>query len=132
MKIDKSSRHSKIAGNFGEMLVLYWLSKSKFECAVLDHTGIDLIAARDGKRLGISVKTRSRYEGTESTSVNLDESHFVKITEACRAFACEEYLAIVVEARDAISVFIMPCKCAKELCTKAKVGENLYWQMTPK
>jgi len=27
MKIDKSSRHSKIAGNFGETLFLYWLSK---------------------------------------------------------------------------------------------------------
>jgi len=44
MDITKSSRHSKIAGDFGETLVLYWLSKYGFECASVDHTGIDLIA----------------------------------------------------------------------------------------
>ena len=42
----KSSRHSKITGNFGEALILYWLSKRGFECANVDHTGIDLIARR--------------------------------------------------------------------------------------
>jgi len=30
--------------DFGESLVLYWLSKHGFECAKVDHTGIDLIA----------------------------------------------------------------------------------------
>jgi hypothetical protein len=40
----KSTRHSKIAGEFGEYLFLYWLSKSGFEIALVDHTGIDLVA----------------------------------------------------------------------------------------
>jgi len=42
--IVKSTRHSKITGDFAEALVLYWLSRSGFECARVDHTGIDLIA----------------------------------------------------------------------------------------
>src|SRR5262249_20687715 len=57
----KSSRHSKIAGDFAEALVLYWLSKYGYECARVDHTGIDLIAREpDGPVMGISVKCRDR------------------------------------------------------------------------
>jgi len=69
----KSTRHSKITGDFAEGLVLYWLSKYGYECARVDHTGIDLIANApdDSERLGISVKCRSRYDGTETSSVNL-------------------------------------------------------------
>ncbi|MEW6067034.1 MAG: hypothetical protein AB1610_01865 [Nitrospirota bacterium] len=46
MKITKSSRHSKITGNFAESLILYWLSKYGFECAKVEHTGIDIIARK--------------------------------------------------------------------------------------
>lgn len=74
MNIVKSSRHAKIAGDFGESLVLYWLSKSGFECARVDHTGIDLIANDPSSHelMGISVKTRTRVIRTEATSINLD------------------------------------------------------------
>ncbi len=44
MNIDKSSRHAKIAGDFSEHLLLYWLSKYRFESARIDHAGIDLLA----------------------------------------------------------------------------------------
>jgi hypothetical protein len=66
--ISKSSRHSKITGNFAEHFVLYWLSKYGFECAYVDHVGIDLIAnnPHTSERMGISVKARSRSEGTEN------------------------------------------------------------------
>lgn len=59
----KSTRHSKITGDFAEAFFLYWLSKYGYECARLDHTGIDLIARRPESEevLGISVKCRSRY-----------------------------------------------------------------------
>lgn len=59
MDITKSSRHSKIAGDFSESLVLYWLSKFRFECASVDNTGIDLIARNpyNGELMGISVKS---------------------------------------------------------------------------
>lgn len=44
MEVSKSSRHSKIAGDFAEALVMYWQSKYGFECAKVDYTGIDIIA----------------------------------------------------------------------------------------
>jgi Holliday junction resolvase-like predicted endonuclease len=70
----KSSRHSKIAGDFGEALVLYWLSKSGFECANVDHTGIDIISRNPTtqKLMGISVKTRTRAKGTARESVTIN------------------------------------------------------------
>lgn len=45
MPMQKSSRHAKTTGDFGEALVLYWLSRQGYECARVDHTGIDLIAS---------------------------------------------------------------------------------------
>lgn len=44
MVILKSTRHAKITGDFGEEAVLYSLSLVGFECARVDHTGVDLIA----------------------------------------------------------------------------------------
>lgn len=52
MEINKSTRHSKITGDFSESLVLYWLSKYGFECALVDHTGIDIIANNQNRRGG--------------------------------------------------------------------------------
>ena len=108
--MEKSSRHSKITGDFGEALVLYWLSRSGFECARTDHTGIDLIAKRPGsdERLGISVKSRSRVPGTEATSVNIGRPYdLAKVTAACNAFQCAPYFAIVVDAAPRILVFLL-------------------------
>ena len=95
----KSSRHSKITGNFGEALILYWLSKRGFECANVDHTGIDLIARRPGSAevLGISVKCRSRAEAGDEAGVNLLHANDRKIEDACRAFGCVPYVAVVVD-----------------------------------
>ena len=97
--MQKSSRHSKITGNFGEALILYWLSKRGFECADVDHTGIDLIARRPSSDevLGISVKCRSRAEAGDEASVNLLHSNDEKIEAACRAFRCVPYVAVVVD-----------------------------------
>lgn len=65
-QIHKSSRHSKITGDFAENIVLYWLSKYGYECARIDHVGVDLIARRPSGKLtmGISVKSRSRESMT--------------------------------------------------------------------
>lgn len=126
----KSTRHSKITGDFAEALVLYWLSKYGYECARVDHTGIDLIA-RDPTNpmvLGISVKSRSRYEGTEKTSVNLPPDGFVKARAACEAFGCEPYYAIVVDGAEAIRCFLLPLTRLEELATGSASGMR-YWQM---
>jgi len=109
----KSERHSKIAGDFGEHMILYWLSKNGFETLHIDHVGIDIIAAKGNNRWGISVKSRSRQAGTEYSSVNIaDKNDMTKISRACRTFGCKPYVAVVVdcpdEARKKMNVFILP------------------------
>jgi len=128
--IVKSTRHSKITGDFAEALVLYWLSRSGFECARVDHTGIDLIARNPDTNefMGISVKSRSRYAGTESQSVNLAANGFIKARKACKAFGnCVPYYAIVVDTLDAIRCFLISLEHLERL-----VGSDSnmhYWRM---
>ena len=121
-QIDKSSRHSKITGDFAEGLVLYWLSRHGFECARVDHTGIDLIARNPHTKelMGISVKARSRSVGTEETNIKIDRSSVQKITAACQAFGCVPYFAIVIDAGQAIRCFIMTMAYLIELSQKQK------------
>jgi Holliday junction resolvase-like predicted endonuclease len=100
LQMKKSKMHSKITGEFGEHFILYWLSKRGFECVRVDHTGIDLIAKdpKDGRLLGISVKSRSRYSGTEGGNVNIPLGDLKKASDACDTFGCTPFFAIVVDA----------------------------------
>ena len=109
MAIVKSSRHAKIAGDFGEALLLYWLSKDGFECAKVDHTSIDLIAhnRHTGERMGISVKSRTRMLGTETDGINIPNDQFVKVQEACKSFGLQPYFALVVDTSELIRVFVV-------------------------
>ena len=128
--IVKSTRHSKITGDFAEALVLYWLSRDGFECARVDHTGIDLIARNrhTNKLRGISVKSRSRYTGTESESVNLPPDGFVKARKACEAFGkYEPYYAIVVDGANVIRCFLLSLAHLEILVGIG--GEMHYWRM---
>ena len=106
--MQKSSRHSKITGNFGEALILYWLSKRGFECANVDHTGIDLIARRplSEEILGISVKCRSRSESRDEAGVNLLHANDKKIESACSAFGCVPYIAVVVDQGNTVRGYL--------------------------
>ncbi len=129
MKIQKSSRHSKITGNFAENLILYWLSKYNFECANVDHTGIDIIAKNPHAKelMGISVKSRSRKEGTEGESVSIGKENFDKAKRACESFGCIPYFAIVVDVKDKIYCFILSMK---KLLKMFPMGKNtLEWKM---
>src|SRR5215208_3694943 len=110
MDIRKSPRHSKITGDYGEALVLYWLSKYGFECARVDHTGIDLIARNRHTRelMGISVKSRSRSKGTERSSLRIPSGNFEKANRACDEFGCVSYFVIVIDAGDATQGFVLP------------------------
>jgi hypothetical protein len=131
MNINKSTRHPKIAGDLGETLVLYWLSKYGFECAKVDHTGIDLIAhnPHTKQRMGISVKCRTRNPGSEKSFVRIDAKDFDKVKAACAVFDCLPYFAVVVDADTAIRVFITPMAHVLELfpCTPSGSG----WRMSP-
>ena len=100
--IEKSSRHSKIIGNFGEQLIGNWLSRSGFEVALVDHTGIDIIAfnKKKNQRIGITVKSRTRNEGTEKDNVFVfrnNKNDRQKLLEACEAFACDPCIGVYVE-----------------------------------
>ena len=99
LKISKSTRHSKITGNFAENLILYWLSKYGFECAMVDHTGIDIIAWNSvtNELMGISVKSRSRNEGKEGQYLSIPNENFEKVDLACKAFDCIPYFALVID-----------------------------------
>jgi Holliday junction resolvase-like predicted endonuclease len=130
VKLAKSTRHSKITGNFGEALVLYWLSKYGFECANVDHTGIDLIAQNPHtkERIGISVKSRCRPAGKESEYLRIPADDFDKVETACSAFGCVPYFAIVIEAGPSIQGFIISMEHLLSLYPRTPSGVG--WQMT--
>jgi len=132
MKIRKSSRHAKIAGDFGESLVLYWLSKYGFECALVDHTGIDIIAKNPhtDEIMGISVKTRSRTEGTDADDVYIKNADFQKVEDACEAFGCVPYFSIIVDAGETIRAYVLSMEHLLEICPKGKLVCN--WKMRDK
>ncbi len=137
MEITKSSRHQKIIGNFGENLICNWLSRSGFEVMVVDHTGIDIIAYNPStnKRLGITVKSRTRNVGKEGTAVNLfrskKEDRF-KLLTACKAFACEPWIAVYVETAAFADVYLTNLE---NYDMKYRVGEKRAtdnWKMSEK
>lgn len=130
MEITKSTRHSKITGNFGESLILYWLSKYGFECAAVDHTGIDIIARNPHTQeiMGISVKSRSRNIGAEEEYINIPNSNFSKMEAACTAFGCVPYFAFVVDAADTIRGFILSMDHLLKISPKGKTASG--WKMS--
>ncbi len=132
MLISKSSRHSKITGNFSENLILYWLSKHGFECANVDHIGLDIIAKNPhtNELMGISVKGRSRNTGTESTHLSIKNDNFDKLKKACVAFNCVPYFAIVIDAGDKIYCFILSMQKLLEIFPSK--GKTCAWKMTNK
>jgi hypothetical protein len=111
--IRKSTRHQKIIGEYGEHLICNWLSRSGFEVTIVDHTGIDIIAYHPitKKRLGITVKSRTRDPGTEKRSVNILKrkegmNDRKKLLDACEAFNCEPWIGIYVEISEYADVFL--------------------------
>ena len=114
------------------MLVLYWLSKYGFECAKVDHTGIDLIARNptNDEVMGISVKSRSRNIGKGDTALSVSNDNFVKIDTACEAFNCVPYFAVVIDSDDKIRMYIL--KKEKLLFYAPKGKTVASWKMSQK
>lgn len=132
VEINKSSRHSKITGDFSEALILYWLSKHGFECARVDHTGIDIIARNPKTKeiMGISVKSRSRSTGAEEDYITVPNDNFDKAEKACNAFNCEPYFAFLIDAGNTIRGYILSMNHLLELCPKRKLAAG--WKMRKK
>lgn len=134
MDITKSSRHSKIIGMFGEMLVANWLSRSGWEVVSVDHTGIDIIAyhPRLNKRLGISVKSRTRKHGREISHVNLySDNDREKILAACVAFGCEPWIAIYVETSLEANLFLTSLDYFENQLVSNPGKKVKDWKMRP-
>jgi hypothetical protein len=116
-EIVRSSRHSKIIGNFGESLLCNWLSRSGFEVVIVDHTGMDVIAyhTKTRRRLGITVKSRTRAKGRERSSVNIfsnweSDRDRQKLRRACCAFDCEPWIAVYVETTSYADLYLVSLK----------------------
>lgn len=132
MKVNKSTRHSKITGDFGEGIVLYLLSKYGFESANVDHTGIDIISRNfiTNEVMGISVKSRSKSDGAEGSYISIPNDNFDKVEKACNAFNCVPYFAIVSDEKEKMYVFILSMKHLLELFPKREKMSS--WKMTDK
>jgi hypothetical protein len=131
--ITKSTRHSEILGKFGEYVVCNWLSRCGFEVCVVNHTGLDIIAYKSKRRLGITVKSRTRKEGKESEGVNLfhrESEDRKKLASACKSFGCEPCLAIYVECGKIADMYLTSLAHydSKYKNKKAQVWEA--WSMT--
>lgn len=135
--IQKSSRHSKIIGNFGEQYIANWLSRSGFEVVLVDHTGIDIIAYNKklDKRLGITVKSRTRIEGTENVFVNIfidNNSDRKKVLEACDAFACEPWIGIYIETSEIADIYLLSLAHYDKTYGSPKESKTRTWKMAQK
>lgn len=131
--VKKSSRHPKIIGDFGENLICNWLSRSEFEVSIVDHTGIDIVTynPKTEKRLGISVKSRTRDTGRERESVNLfDSKGRQKLTQACDYFACEPWIAIYVETASYADIFLTSLNNYDSKYRRERKTDD--WKMGPK
>jgi hypothetical protein len=129
--IQKSTRHQRIIGNFGEYLICNWLSRSGFEVAVVDHTGLDLIAYHPGRneRLGITVKSRTRREGRETSHVRVfGATDRDKLLLACRAFSCEPWIG-VYETTEFADLYLTSLRNFEEHYWDNPGGRTGSWRM---
>jgi hypothetical protein len=138
MDITKSSRHQKIIGDCGEQIICNWLSRSGWEVSIVDHTGIDIVAYNPStqRRLGITVKSRTRTPGKEESSVNIfsyqnGKDDRQKLLAACTSFATEPWLAVYVEATDHADIYLTSlANYDAKYCHEGRAIDD--WKMGPK
>lgn len=134
MDISKSSRHSKIAGDYFELQVLYNLSKYGFECSIIDHIGIDVIAKNPNtnKLWGISVKGRTRTANRVNSTVTFKIDNVEKTENACKAFNCDEvYFAICIDEDNETIIYLLTLNHLLEKYTLSS-KKQFNWNMTLK
>jgi hypothetical protein len=131
---DYSSNHSKITGEFAENLVLYCLSKEGYECVMVRHIGIDIIASKGGKSFGISVKSRSRKDYQTGPSFNKftitkPKKHIQDIKKACLDFNCISFFAFVLDKEKSIDVVLTPLANIEKVYTNIGDQSSQDWDM---
>ena len=130
MDIAKSAGHRKITHDFGKVLIPYWLSKYGFACQSIDHAGIDLIAhhPHTHERLGLFVKARCRNQGKEEEYVAILRHEMENARRACAELGCTPYVALVIDTKDIMRVFVTSLQHVLELFPCAKTRSS--WQMS--
>jgi len=135
-QIQKSSRHSKIIGAFGEAFLSNWLSRSGFDVVIVDHSGLDLVAyyPDTGRRLGITVKSRTRSGGTEAQGVTVffnrkRPSDRKKLLAACKTFGCELWVAVYVETAKAADLYLLSLQHFDDVYCPNKSSAVDAWKM---
>ena len=95
----------------------------------MDYVGVDIIARNPHTTeiMGISVKSRSRSTGTETSTLNIPNDNLLKLDAACKAFGCTPYFAIVVDAAEITTVFIVSQAHMIKLCPPGK--SVVSWRM---
>jgi len=109
--IERTARYQKIVGSVGEYLVCQKLSRSGFDVCLVDHTGVDVIAyhRKTKRRLGITIKSRTRIIGKETGSVYIFREHngdHEKLLAACKAFRCRPWTAVYAEYDEGADLFL--------------------------
>lgn len=136
MEIEKSSRHSKIIGEFGEAFLCNWLSRSGFEVTIVDHIGVDVIAYHPKTgRLGITVKSRTRVTGTEAESVNVflnRKNDRKKLLDACEVFGCDPWVAVYVETTKSAELYLTSLAHFDRTYRPKRTRVNDTWKMGEK
>lgn len=124
-----SSNHKQITGDFAEHLMMYWLSKNGYECVHVRHVGIDIIASKDGERLGISVKARSRILGKTDYKFTMTNTYgqLGKVKKACEDFACIGKFAFVLDQEGSISGMLVPVEVIKKYYTANQAVSSQDW-----
>ena len=135
--IEKSSRHSKIIGNLGEQLIGNWLSRSGFEVALVDHTGIDIIAfnKKTNKRIAVTVKSRTRNEGKEKDTVLVfrkNKNDRQKLLDACEAFACDPWIGVYVETSQFADIYLLSLEHYDKKYRSNPMNMTESWKMNEK
>ena len=133
--MDKSDRHSKITGDFGEHFLLYFLSKLNYEAALIDYTGIDILAydKTRNKKIGISVKARSRTLLRPTDGLLVHGGNYEKIISSCKYFDCEPWICIIIdkpqEQGSKIFLFLLSLDALCKYYPNFKTGKEFTFSM---
>lgn len=99
-------RKKEIIGEFGEAVIAQTMQNLGYEVDRLDADGIDLAAySKDGKKYGISVKSRCIQEKTND-SINLTYNDLCYTYEQSLKRGLTPSYAFIVHKNDRIDIFI--------------------------
>ncbi|OPH61821.1 hypothetical protein BC351_00850 [Paenibacillus ferrarius] len=110
---------------------MYWLSKEGYECIHARHIGIDIIASKEGKRMGISVKARSRKpnETNFGYTVLKPYNHLQNINKACEDFNCSGYFSFVLDQQGLIRVYLVSVASVLKYYNPSSDTKNQEWKI---